>query len=172
MVKKFYLAAILLLLAGAAASAQVKFGAKAGFTSSDASFKDIDTKSVNAFHAGLALQVDLIGGFAVQSGVQYQEKGVKIEENILGIALPKVADKKYRFVEIPVQLQWGLDLILLRPFILGEYYWGYSLNEGNEKENGYAYGFGIDVSRLQFSAKYFKNDDDLKGMQLSVIFFF
>lgn len=174
MARKLFLAVILFVMAGAVASAQVKFGVKAGFTSSNASLKEINTKAVNAYHAGLAVQLDLLAGFAVQSGVLYQVKGVSLEDDNTNplVTLPRIVDKKYRFVEVPVQLQWGLDLIFVRPYVLGEYYWGYSLNEDNAKEHGFAYGFGIDVMKMQFSAKFFKNKDDLKGLQLSAVLFF
>lgn len=177
MARKFILVAVLFAITGVMASAQIKIGVKAGFTSSNTSLKEIDTKAVNAYHVGGVAQLDLPFGFAVQSGVLYQVKGVNLDDNSFnistsGITLPKFIDKKYQFLEVPVQLQWGLDLMFVRPFVLGEYYWGYSLNEDNAKEHGFAYGFGIDITRFQISAKYFKNHDKMKGLQLSVALFF
>ncbi|MBQ9186061.1 MAG: outer membrane beta-barrel protein [Bacteroidales bacterium] len=173
MARKLFIAILLLALAGAVAPAQVRFGAKAGFTSSNASIKDIDTKSVNAFHIGAVAEVGLLAGFSVQSGVLYQVKGVSLEgdDNSL-FNLPRIADKRYQFLEIPVQVQWGLDLIFVRPFVLGEYYAGYSLNEDNAFEHGFAFGLGLDVMQTQFSAKFFRNKDDMKGLQISAVLFF
>ena len=177
MLRKLFIVAILFALTGVMASAQLKLGVKAGFTSSNTSLKDIDTKAVNAYHIGGVVQLDLPFGFAAQSGVLYQVKGVNLDDDTInistsGITIPKFIDKKYQFVEIPVQLQWGLDLMFVRPFVLGEYYWGCSVNEDNAKEHGFAYGFGIDITRFQISAKYVKNHDKMKGLQLSVALFF
>ena len=173
--QKLFLAILLLAATGIMASAQIKFGAKAGFTSSKLSLKEIDTKTINAYHVGAVAQLDLPFGFAVQSGVLYQVKGVSIDASIFSSSYPDTstgyAKTKYQFVEIPIQAQWGIDLILLRPFVLGEFYWGYSLNNNNPKEHGFAYGFGIDVSRFQLSAKYFRNHDKMKGIQVSLAVF-
>lgn len=173
MVRRLLAILLVAALTGGAASAQLRFGAKAGFTSSNASFKELDTKSVNAFHAGVVTELAIAAGFSVQSGILYQVKGVSLESEPDGILnLPKVADKKFNFVEIPLQLQWGVDLIFVRPFVLGECYWGFSTNENNTKERGYAYGAGIDVMNAQLSAKFFRNKDDIKGLQVSATFFF
>lgn len=173
MARKILIAFVLMALTGVVASAQFRLGVKGGFTSSNASLKSIDTKAVNAYHVGVAAQLDLIAGFAVQSGVLYQVKGVTYDgDNTTFLDFPRIVDKRYQFVEIPLQLQWGLDLIFVRPFVLGEYYWGFSVNEDKQKEHGYAYGFGIDIMKVQLSAKYFKNKDEMKGVQLSAVLFF
>lgn len=176
MTKKLLVAALLLAFTGMVASAQLRFGVTGGFTSSSTSLKNIKTSNASFYHAGLALQLGLPSGFAVQTGLLYQVKGTKAK-GALSDSQATVGniDVKYGYLELPLELQWGLDLILLRPYALVQGFLGYAVNEKvgelagkaithfgdsdfkSKLEYGYAVGFGIDIMKFQLAAKYFKN---------------
>lgn len=180
MTKKLLVAALLLAFTGMVASAQLRFGVTGGFTSSSTSLKNIKTSKASFYHAGLALQLGLPSGFAVQTGLLYQVKGTKAKGALLTDSQGNVGaagnfDVKYGYLELPLELQWGLDLILLRPYALVQGFLGYAVNEKvgelagkaithfgdsdfkSKLEYGYAVGFGIDIMKFQLAAKYFKN---------------
>lgn len=174
--RKLFVAALLLTITGIAASAQFKLGVKAGINSSSASLSTVDTKSIVGYHIGAAAQVDLPFGLDLQTGLSYQVKGLKLEDDSATGSIFNTKTNRYSYLEVPLQLQWGLDLILLRPYVLGEIFAGYAVDkklsedgsgstlihngDSNFKskfEYGYAYGFGADILSWQISVKYFKN---------------
>ena len=177
MKKIFAVAAALLLCV--CASAQ-KVGIVGGFTSSELKLKNIEKSSVAQYHVGLAYNQPLILGFSVQPEIIYNVKGTSFDQ------LQGLADFKATmgYVEVPVQIQWGVDLLVAKPYVFAEPYVGYAVN-GKWKANvanlltpsgdvdmseldsrweyGFALGFGVNVlSRVQLSAKYFWNFDDCK----------
>ena len=167
---KKLIAIALLACAAIAASAQTRFGVEGGFTSSQVKIKDIDKTSVAGYHAGVAVNVPLISGLALQPQLQYNVKGTEVSS----------ASATMGFVEFNPQLQWGLDLVLLRPYIFAEPFVGYATN-GKVKiggtsskitmkdldkrfEYGFGVGAGIDLfSRVQVSLKYYWNIDDARS---------
>ncbi len=86
-------------------------------------------------------------------------------------------DTKVSYLEIPVQVQWGPDLVAFRPYVFGEPFIGYGLHassDGNLEgadfdvnsfdkaglsrwEYGLGLGAGIEVWKIQFSVKYYWN---------------
>ena len=170
-------AAIAVTVSGLDAGAQVRFGVLGGFTSSETKIKNMETSSVSLYHAGVALKVPLMLGFAIQPQVLYQVKGVSLDQAKLS---QMQLDTKVGYVEVPVQVQWGPDLLFFRPYIFGEPFVGYALNVEskleipslststtvrdnfedsfiNRLEYGLSLGAGIEIWRLQLSAKYFWN---------------
>ncbi len=145
-----------------------------GFTSSASNPKSVDASSIGGFHIGLTAQLPIAFGFAVQPSVLYQTKGSKLSE--AGYVNYDM-NTKVSYVEIPVQVQWGPDLVAFRPYVFAEPFVGYGLNakvknvqDGTKTkmksfedsglarwEYGLGLGVGIDVWKLQISAKYFWN---------------
>ena len=181
--KKIFALAAALLLCVCASAQQV--GIVGGFTSSALKIKDIDKSSVAQYHVGLAYNQPIALGFAVQPEVIYNVKGTSFDQ------LSGLADFKATmgYVEVPVQLQWGVDLLVAKPYVFAEPYVGYAVSGkwscdnvisdvlGTDKpsgsvdlseldsrwEYGFAVGFGVTVMhRVQFSAKYFWNFEDCK----------
>jgi hypothetical protein len=170
-------AAIALMAFGATANAQSKIGIIAGFTSSNSNVKDFDTKSVSQYHGGLTLQIPLILGLSLQPSVLYQMKGTSLDQVQSGSSFS--VDTKVGYLEIPVAIQYGIDLALLKPYIFTEPFIGYGLNfeakqnglnstiktikndweEANISrwEYGLGLGAGVNIWRLQISARYFWN---------------
>ncbi len=146
-------------------------GLMGGFTSSATKIKDVDSKSVSLYHIGLTAQFPVGGGFAIQPSVLYQVKGAAADDlgKLTAGDAAKSFETKVGYLEVPVQLQWGPDLLAFRPYVFAEPFVGYRISSGNKDkakelkdelkkvEYGLGLGAGIDVWRLQLSVKYFWN---------------
>lgn len=160
---------ILALCISAVASSAQTFGVVGGFTSSGLKVKDVSKTSVSGYHVGAAFNCPLISGLAIQPQLQYNVKGTSLASLKTDIG----------YIELPVQLQWGLDLVLLRPYVFAEPFIGYAVNwKASENhtsissdlnlsklkgrmEYGLSLGGGIEVyKRVQLSVKYFWNFED------------
>ncbi|MBR1575578.1 MAG: PorT family protein [Bacteroidales bacterium] len=170
--KRLFVAALALLLSvGAFAEG---FGLVGGFTSSQMEMKDVNFKSSAGIHAGLAYNLPLGAGFALQPELLYNVKGFNWGAESSDVLKEKA---KFGYVELPVQLQWGLDLVMLRPYVLAEPFVGYAVSgkkvlggteakvdwEGMKSrlEYGLGIGAGIEVyNRIQVAFKYYWNFED------------
>ncbi len=153
-----------------------RVGLMGGFTSSSTSIKDADSKSVSLYHIGVTAEIPLLGGFAIQPGLLYQVKGMsadKFNSSTFSESIGSL-ETKVGYLEVPVQVQWGLDLLAFRPYVFAEPFVGFRLGQStkgeaadkikdNLKDNlkkveyGLGVGAGVDVWRLQLSVKYFWN---------------
>ena len=171
----FVIALVISMFSAIEASAQV--GIIGGFTSSTTQVQSIDAKSLNLYHLGLVSKFDVGLGFAIQPGLIYQVKGVALGD-ISEDTKTEDFQLKSGFVEIPVGLQWGPDLLAFRPYLFAEPFVGYQIsgddsvvlsgsNEdlktwASDAKNKLEYGFGLGIGiefggRLQLSAQYFNN---------------
>ena len=131
------------------------------------------------FHAGVSYKFRLPLGFAVQPSVLYHMKSSLVEGAIADVT---TFDYKMGYVEVPVSLQWGPDLLMFRPFVDVTPFVGYALNneasgvklqgefmskvqnkwEGvNRLEYGLGLGGGIEIWKLQLVCRYNWNFGDL-----------
>ena len=178
-----------ILLFAIGLSAQSHFGIKGGLNFN--SIKDIEVrnKSVSnntGWHAGVLLHGKLPLGFAFQPELLYSVKNFGSKEEKFNL----------HYIELPLNVQWGIDLILLRPFVMASPYISYLARVGGEAKKwdgtksldyGFGLGFGLDIWKLQVTGKYnwgfgklgniqkddWKvNDSTLQGFQLSVGLFF
>lgn len=159
--KRFTLAIVLLFVA-LTASAQ-KFGVTGGITMSQ--FENIKDSGSNGYNVGIAGNFPLALGFSLQPELVY---------NVKGATLPGASDAKYStgYCELGLQAQWGLDLIVAKPYVMVEPYIGgavsnsLKLNGQSVRESmgdiaerlecGFALGAGLEILyNLQLSAKYF-----------------
>lgn len=189
--KKMFLAAVAVIAAmsmGLNANAQVRLGILGGITSSDANVdvKNFDTQNVDLYHAGIAIKASLPFGFAIQPQVMYQVKGASLNEvigsdNVTSGAtdLANSFETKVGYIEVPVQIQWGPDLMICRPYVFAEPFVGYALNlkvndandvindfkelNMNRFEYGAGLGVGLEIWKFQLSAKYFWNFGEITG---------
>lgn len=176
-------------LAVNAGAQKPRAGVLAGFTSSNANVSEFDASSVSLYHAGVAFNFPLGQGFAVQPQLTYQVKGTTLDQiHSLQDVGSQSMDLKVGYAEIPVQIQWGPDLMAFRPYVFAEQFIGFAVNMTSDYsadqtqleklsnqfkdasmsrfEYGLGLGAGVDVWRLQVSARYFWNfgslasDDD------------
>ena len=182
---------IITLVAVAAASllmasqAHAQLGVIAGLTSSKVDMNSTtseDLKNIALYHAGLTYKADLGAGFAVQPSILYQVKGA----NLSNVKETTNEQLKTGYVEIPLSIQWGPDLLAFRPYVFAEPFIGYQIanfNKGatfsdvgsdvmNKLEYGFGLGGGLEIaSHIQLSVQWFKNlgrminDDQAKSTE-------
>ena len=177
---------ILTLLVAVLATASVahaQFGIIGGFTSSKTS---IDTKNisenfkgVSLFHAGIAYKVKLPLGFAVQPALTYEMKGANLDQvKSINEGISSL-NTKAGYIQLGAGIQWGIDLLIARPFLVAQPFFGYQVT-GSEKfslqdvsdkdynnilqtaknklEYGFELGGGVEVVKhIQVSVVWFKN---------------
>ena len=154
------------------ASAQAKWGVTAGLNFNTSKFSEIDVKAKTGWSAGATCLVDLPLGFSIQPSLLYHQKGANITNEIA---------QNMGFIELPVSVQWGPDLLVFRPFIDVTPYIGYALSnevttsladfkfsswQGKERfEYGLGIGAGINVWKLQLIARYNWNFGSLYNVE-------
>lgn len=163
-------------LAGAVKmSAQHHFGITGGV---DFSYNDEQKYGVGqktSWHAGITYQANLGLGFSIQPSIMYHVKGAKTQDIVDDIKKNSY-DFAVGYLEVPVALQWGPDLLFMRPFIEVTPYIGYGLHNViattvpgpkepeqttttnwdilNRLEYGVGVGAGIEFWKLQIVARY------------------
>ena len=166
--------------------AQPRMGVLAGFTSSKASVSEFEASRVSLYHAGVAFNFPLGLGFAIQPQLTYQVKGTSLDQihSVADISAQDM-DLKVGYVEIPVQFQYGPDLMAFRPYVFAEPFIGFGVNMSSkysaddtvlEKmsnqfkdadlrrfEYGLGLGIGIDFWRMQLTGRYFWNFGSLSA---------
>lgn len=155
-----------------AARAHAQFGVVGGITSSKTELTTAeDVKSMSLYHAGVTYKVDLGAGFAIQPSVLYQVKGASLGE--LNSSSSEDFKVKTGYVEVPVGLQWGPDLMVFRPFVMAEPFIGYQVTSSDrgadsvegwteQAKNKFEYGFGVGggleiAGNIQLSVQWFNN---------------
>ncbi|MCR5520159.1 MAG: PorT family protein [Bacteroidales bacterium] len=172
-----------------AVNANAQFGIIAGVTSTQTDYESAwaNAKDINQFHVGATVKVPLPLGFAVQPGIIYNMKGSSIGSiTAEGSESTFSIDSKTGFLEVPVQIQWGIDLAgVVRPYVFAEPFVGYAItnetstdfnvstvnientdeswdNVKNRLEYGFGLGAGVElIKHLQVSVRYFWNMGEL-----------
>ena len=182
--KKFIVIVASLLLA---VSAHAQLGVVAGITSSKTDLKSAkeDVKNISLYHVGLTYKLDL-GLIAIQPSVIYNMKGAKFD-GVAGNLVGNLENFEYKtgYVEVPVQLQAGLDVGLARVYGFVEPFVGYAvtnsiaLSQGDPKQtwenvkNKMEYGIGIGagvelIKHVQVSLRYFWNMGEMYGKEFKI----
>ena len=155
-----------------AVSAYAQFGVVAGVTASKSDIKSAiaDVNNITQYHVGVTYKMSL-GAFAIQPSILYNMKGTKM--NIAELSSTEL-DYKTGYIEIPVQLQLGLNLGLARLYGFAEPFIGYAItnaatlsgqdlkadwnNVKNRLEYGVGLGAGVElIKHVQVSVRYFWN---------------
>ena len=146
------------------ASAQVNFGVLGGASFSSAKPEDWKVTNLVQYHAGITCCINLPLGFAVQPEVLYHVKGSNVP-----LGESSKLDYAAGYVEIPVSLQWGPDLLVMRPYFELVPFVGYAVNNRYRQgdlsakndwaglkrwEYGLGLGAGVEVWHFQISARY------------------
>ena len=163
-----------------AVSAHSQLGVMAGITSSKADLKEAyaDVKNATSYHVGVAYKMDL-GLIKIQPAIIYNVKGSKVG-NIINKATEgavTAGDFEYKTgsIEVPVQLQAGLDLGIVRAYGILEPFVGYQITNTtqttggtkidvkwsevkNKLEYGVGLGAGVElIEHVQVAVRYFWN---------------
>jgi len=189
---------VIAILAVAIASmsiAHAQFGIVGGFTSSSTQLAKTEdgkvdwkanAENVSLYHVGLTYKLDLGLGFALQPSLTYEMKGAKLSEAFVEGVDPSVLGKsietKTGYGEFGLDLQWGPDLMIARPFIFASPFVGYMLtqeetnnltavqsvdqeqmneaveNAKNKLEYGFGIGAGLDILQfVQLKGQFYMN---------------
>ena len=146
----------LFLLGGVAANAQGVI-VKAGFNyTSVSSVEDLKTGKTG-WQVGAGMQTESWEGFTLQPELVYKVRGVTLED---------ATKLSMNYVELPVNVQWGPDLLIARPFVFAGPFVGYNfkpsgkgiseeeVNALRRFEWGVGIGLGINIWKLQVAGKY------------------
>ncbi|MBQ3976433.1 MAG: PorT family protein, partial [Bacteroidales bacterium] len=120
---------MIFLCAGIAAFAQEGVGVFGGVTSSSAKLQDFNIDNVTQFRAGIAYKYPVALGFAVQPEFSYSVKGTDLTYALNNEVELSMFNLHMGFVEAALQLQWGPDLLIFRPYALVEPFVGYAFND-------------------------------------------
>lgn len=163
--------------------ANAQFGIVGGLVSSTTSTNTEDVaknfEGIDHYHLGIAYKFSLPLGLAIQPELIYQVKGAKFSDVVEGKPeLGKEFDLEAGFAELGIGVQWGLNLIVARPFVFAKPYAGIAVtdftspsNSGDESgssdaveiaKNGLEYGISIGAGlevfkRVQLSLEFYKN---------------
>ena len=145
-------------------SAQVNFGVLGGASFSSAEPEDWKVTNLVQYHAGITCCINLPLGFAVQPEVLYHVKGSNVP-----LGESSKLDYAAGYVEVPVSLQWGPDLLVMRPYFELVPFVGYAVNNRYRQDDltakndwaglqrweyGLGLGAGVEVWHFQISARY------------------
>ncbi len=169
--------------ASAADDKLVQFGVKAGLNFTNMTdmgdFKDEFMKSYTGFNAGILLKFNLPLGFEIQPEVLYYQSGFNSVSEIL--------HTKAKFTEgsirVPINIQWGISIWELKPYLMVSPFLGCSLFQltkgvldgafssiqletAAEKIERFQYGIGIgagiDIWKFQVAFKWNWNFNNLQ----------
>ncbi len=120
------------------------------------------------FTGGVAFSFDLpVQGMTIQPELNYISKGAQVKYS------GQYTNVRVDYIELPVNFQVGLDLILMRPYLMVYPYIGCALYHTPKEigwdhfqrlEYGVGVGGGVDIWRFQLQIKYSWN---LSGMMKS-----
>ena len=140
--------------------------------------KNLNMSKTTGYHAGLTYKFNLPVGFSLQPSLMYHMKAASAEAGNVNV------DFKAGYLELPLSIQWGPDLLIFRPFLDVSPFIGYGLNfnyEGDSpdgaqitKENwndlsrfeyGLGLGGGLEIWKFQFACRYHWNLGNLAGSE-------
>ncbi len=118
--------------------------AKLSYSSNQSLGKVIDSRT--GWHIGGMMNIGLPLGLSVQPELSYSSKGA--DGATIG------------YLEIPVDVQWGITLPFVRPYVAVTPYISYKTNNSgnltslNSWDGGIGLGGGVDIWKLQVAVKY------------------
>jgi len=165
--KKFAFLFVSLLLMGGIAHAEGLI-IKAGYNYNNVELGKTTTVSdikagKSGWQLGVGYQSETSHGFSIQPELVYKVTGYKFSD---------VQNLNLGYLEIPVNVQWGPDLLIARPYIFAGPYVGLkvsnqfrgsgwndtdmdTIRDGLKKaEWGLGIGLGIEIFRFQIAGKY------------------
>ena len=162
------------LLIGLTASARGGFLVKAGLSNSnmdlnkavadvisDDVFSGAFFKNFTGYHVGVGYRTGTWSGLRFQPELLYNVRGTRVDD---------VTRWTMGYLEMPLNLQWGLDLIVMRPFIQVAPCIGYDfMNNTTSTPAGNALGtVTTEANRLEYGLSVGGGLDVLNSFQISV----
>ena len=177
MKKVFAILASFVMLFAVCATANAGGGliVKAGVNYSDFNYKEdlkdiknFDYKNFAGYHAGIGFQTGSLLGFSLQPELLYQVNSSSLDDT---------SKLEMNTVQLALAAQWGIDLLVVKPFVFAAPYFAYNLSQAvkgdgaaqaevtyqdviqKAKDAKFDYGIGIGVgvevfSFIQVTAKY------------------
>ena len=137
--------------------AQIKFGIKGGVNFEHFKLKDAREKltfdNSVGWQAGVLLQAKIpVIGLGVQPELLYTVKKADVANE----------SNRIQYFEVPLNVRFGLNLLVVRPYLMGGPYFSYALKtEGtvfkpqiNKFDWGIGLGGGVEIWKLQLGARY------------------
>lgn len=148
MKKALSIIAVAAAILASSVSANAQLVVTGGLTMSGTDYKGKEfneiAENINLYHAGIGFKSDLGLGFALQPTILYQVKGANLSQTIASVEAGSTAadvtntmETKTGYVEGTLGIQWGLDLLMFRPYIFAEPFVGYAIT-GEENFKGAA----------------------------------
>ena len=171
--KRFFVVLAALLI-GLTASARGGFLVKAGLSNSnmdlnkavadvisDDVFSGAFFKNFTGYHVGVGYRTGTWSGLRFQPELLYNVRGTRVDD---------ATRWTMGYLEMPLNLQWGLDLIVMRPFIQVAPCIGYDfMNNTSSTPAGNALGtVTTDANRLEYGLSVGGGLDVLNSFQISV----
>lgn len=133
-------------------------------SSEDFSFQNFDKSNLDnktGFHVGLLYKFKIpLTGLSFQPELMYSQNKSKFNNPVTSNS----GEFKLNTFKLAASVQWGIDLMLLRPFIQVVPFLGYTLDNKTTVKNvkwdveklryGVGLGAGLDLWKLQVSCRY------------------
>jgi hypothetical protein len=155
--KKIALLLVSILCIGVLSAGAQGFIVKAGYNYSASSVSEMK-KGRSGWQAGIGFQTSSSHGFSFQPELLYKVSGLKLSDG---------ANLSLGYLELPLNVQWGPDLLICRPFVFAGPYVGYKVRTAassdfpesaasvlNKFEFGLGAGLGINIWKLQIAGRF------------------
>ena len=139
-----------------------QLGVKAGiYTTNYSDLEGFKLSDNTGFHAGITYKFNILPVFTIQPDILYVEKKAKIAQED---ALDNSHSFNLQFIQVPVSLQYGINLMLVRPYfqvvpyinyaIAGDFPEGLRWNDSKRLNGGIGLGGGVDIWKFQIGIRY------------------
>ncbi len=143
--------------------AEAQFGIKAGiYTTNLSEMDNFKVKNNVGFQAGLAYKIKVIPNIVLQPELLYVQKNATCQEKGNASNSEKL---NLHYLQVPVALQFGLNMVWIRPYFQVVPYLAYNLGDNisnksfkvddiNKLNGGIGVGGGVDLWNMQLSIRY------------------
>ncbi len=171
--KKFIFAAALFLVSLCFADnlSAGNFGVTGGANFCTPDLKAANTRTLVQWNAGISYKFNLPLGFQLHPAVIYNDKTAS--------AGSAPIDLSVGYLEFMASVQWGVDLILFRPYLEVSPFVGYGVNSRGDvaamfkstdrMEYGVGLGGGLQIWRFQVDARYNFTFADFTGLNVESV---
>ena len=159
--KKIAFVLVSLFLLGTVAANAQHFLVKGGFNYANSTVEGIKGGKTG-WQAGIGFQTETARGFSFQPELLY---------NVMGVKFDDARNVNLGYLQLPLNVQWGPDLLIARPYVFAGPYVGVKVSNqfrGNwndtdikqigdglkKTEWGLGVGLGIEFFKIQIAGKY------------------